>query len=159
MEQMSYNSPILNTLVVNLFGGPTEYAKDKVWEGHLSVLYNQTYLLGKQQHRIHRLLDKVDVIITDSPLLMQITYCKDIVLQTYIKHEVDKLKNLNVFLQRKKAYNTSGRTQTFEEAKLKDKEILDLLVSYHSEDFITIPAVKESVETLFKVVMDKLSKK
>ena len=68
-----------NTLIVNLFAGPgtgkstvcaqlfselkwdgiscemaLEFAKDKVWEESYSVLENQTYIFGKQLHRITR---------------------------------------------------------------------------------------------------------
>ena len=82
-------------LVVNLFGAPgagkstgaayifsrlklaginaelvTEFAKDKVWEESKAVFQNQAYIFGKQYFRISRVQDKVDVVITDSPILL-----------------------------------------------------------------------------------------
>ena len=52
----------------------TEYAKDKVWEESYKTLANQLYVLGKQSHRNFRLDDKVEVMITDSSVLMSLLY-------------------------------------------------------------------------------------
>ena len=52
----------------------TEFAKDKVWENNEKVFKNQLYLFGKQSFRISRVQDEVDVIVTDSPLLLSILY-------------------------------------------------------------------------------------
>ena len=52
----------------------TEYAKDKVWEENIAVFKNQAYIFGKQFFKISRCEDKVDVIVTDSPLPLSIIY-------------------------------------------------------------------------------------
>lgn len=46
----------------------TEFAKDKVWEENSVALANQMYMFGKQYFRMTRCEDKVDAIVTDSPL-------------------------------------------------------------------------------------------
>lgn len=174
------NKPKYETLVVNFFGGPgtgkstmraavfselkflginceeaTEYAKDKVWEGSLNILKNQTYLFGKQQHRLYRLLDKVDCIITDAPLLMQRIYCDDLLLSSYIEKESKKFNNLNIFLEREKEYNPAGRTQTFEEAKVKDEEIKKVLKNSEVISHI-FKAKKESVKSIVDLILSKI---
>jgi len=60
----------------------TEFAKDKVWEENSEVFKpnNQIYLLGKQFYRMSRCKDKVNVIVTDSPLPLSILYNKSTVL-------------------------------------------------------------------------------
>ena len=141
-----------DTIVCSLYGGPgtgkstisaglfyflkmnnvncelvTEYAKDLVWEESFKKMENQINIFGKQHHRIFRLLGKVDVIITDSPLLMATTYTQDPFLRAMYHHEYDKFNNYDVFLTRSKKYNPKGRTQTLEQAIEKDEEIKKLL--------------------------------
>ena len=52
----------------------TEYAKDAVWEESFKLLENQIGVFGEQHKRLHRLKDKVDVVVTDSPLLLSLLY-------------------------------------------------------------------------------------
>ena len=132
-------------IVVNLFGAPgsgkstgaaylfaklkmaginaelvTEFAKDKVYEDSKEVFKNQTYILGKQSFKQSKIRDKVDVIITDSPLPLSIYYNgeKDIQveLSALALKIFDSYKNCNYFIKRVKPYNPSGRFQTEEEA-------------------------------------------
>lgn len=133
-----------NTLIVNLFGGPgtgkstgaayifsklklhnidaelvTEFAKDKVWEQNEEVFKCQLYLSGKQLYRISRCYGKVDVIVTDSPILLGTIYNNENpYLESALKYEFDKYNtnSLNVFLSRVKKYNSNGRLQTEKEA-------------------------------------------
>jgi len=143
-----------NTIVVNLFGGPgtgkstgasyifaklkmakpklnferaDEYAKDKAWEGTIKQ-YNQFYLSGKQSWKIKRLNGKVDVIITDSPIIIGAMYCEDNPkLIPALIYEANKYTNFNIFLKRVKEYNPDGRTQSLEEAERIDAEIKGFL--------------------------------
>lgn len=135
------------TIVINLFGGPgvgkstlcsmifstlkvkgidcemaLEYAKDIVWEESFKKLSNQIYVFGKQQNRIWRLNGKVDVIITDSPLLNSIIYddTKNPHLYNLIISEFNKLNTLNYYITRTLKYEENGRVQTYEQAIEKD---------------------------------------
>ncbi len=150
------------TLVINLFGGPstgksvlcasifsklkisgincemaTEYAKDVVWEESFKKLENQIYIFGKQHARIHRLLNKVDVIVTDSPLINSIVYdiSKSPKLKDLVIYEFKKMRSLNFFITRKFPYQNAGRTQNAEQALVIDKEYKDILdenmIQYH----------------------------
>lgn len=144
------------TLFVNLFGGPgtgkstlcaslftelkikgvdcemaLEYAKDVVWEESFTKLKNQIYIFGKQHSRIHRLMGKVDVVITDSPLINSIVYdlTKNEHLEKLVIFEFSKLNTLNYFLNRGTNYNPNGRTQkTLEEALEVDNSYKKLLI-------------------------------
>ena len=134
-----------NTIIVNLFAGPgagkstgaayifsklklagidceyvSEFAKDKVWEKNDEVFKNQFYITGKQSFKISRCFGKVDVIITDSPIALGALYApkeqpmlKAACLEAFEKYHEH---NLNIFINRVKAYNPNGRNQTEGEA-------------------------------------------
>jgi hypothetical protein len=162
------------TIVVNLFAGPgtgksttmagvfselklrgvncemaPEFAKEKVWEGSLGILENQIYIFGKQLHTIHRLLGKVDVIITDSPLLLSLVYGKNETdsFRKFVLEVFNRQNNVNYFLERKKAYNPSGRLQTEEQAKGIDRTVYDLLMA-NDVPFFKIPSCKDSFSVI-----------
>lgn len=98
----------------------TEFAKDKVWEGGKAVFENQAYIFGKQYFRISRCADQVDVIVTDSPLLLSILYNNDEDLggtfDAVVRRVAKKYNSKNYYLKRVKDYNPSGRFQTEEES-------------------------------------------
>ena len=145
-------------ILINLYGGPgsgkstgaayifsklkmaginaeliTEFAKDKVWEESKEVFNNQAYVFGKQYFRISRCAKKVDVIVTDSPLLLSIIYNKDPVLgedfNKVVKNVYHSFNNRNFFLNRVKSYNPIGRFQTEEQSNEISTSIFNLLKS------------------------------
>lgn len=146
-------------IIVNLFGAPgsgkstgaayifsqlkmlgvdaelvTEFAKDKVWENNTEVLNNQTYVFGKQHFRISRCADKVDVIVTDSPLLLSAIYNHSELLGEEFNDLVAKIfksyTSVNYFISRSKPYNPNGRLQTENESDGIADEIKTLLGRY-----------------------------
>jgi len=134
-----------------------EYAKDKVWEGSLNVLDNQLYIFGKQFHRIHRLLGKVDVILTDSPILLSVIYGHRLP-EEFLKlvwSQYHALSNLDIFLHRKKPYNPAGRVQTEDKAQEIDKKIWTML---QDTDFFSFDASREQVGEIVLLVEDQLHK-
>lgn len=170
------------TQIINLYGGPgtgksttaahtfallkhagincelvTEYAKDKVWEDSLEVLGNQIYVFGKQYHRIYRLLDKVDYIITDSPLLLSIHYAKahGPLFKGLVYEVYNSMKNIDIFLERQKKYQAIGRLQTEEEAKAIDKEIRNILDSYVTKKYHVLPANISTPEVIAAMITKK----
>ena len=170
-----------NTIVVNLIGGPgsgkstcasgifyklkqsgvncelaLEFAKDKVWEDSIKVLDDQLYIFGKQYHKLFRLKDKVDVIITDSPLLVSILYNKtpskyfdDLVVEQY-----NTFNNMLFFINRPDSYQTEGRLQTANDAKTIDDEIKYMLKDNNIP--YTEIYCENAVEEITKIVLDSI---
>lgn len=143
-------------VVVNLFGAPgagkstgaayafsklklagynaelvTEFAKDKVWEDNKEVFNNQVYIFGKQYFRISRLNNKVDVIVTDSPLLLSAYYASDPMLGSEFDSLVTRIFNsfdsFNCFIVRTKPYNPHGRFQTEKQSDEINKSLNNFL--------------------------------
>lgn len=109
----------------------TEFAKDKVWENNEEVFKNQAYVFGKQSYRMSRCRDKVDVIVTDSPLPLSVFYNKDVVLgedfNKTVMNVFNSYNNLNYLLLRVKPYNPIGRHQTEEESDALKQPMVNLL--------------------------------
>jgi len=96
----------------------TEYAKDCVWKGRHETLKDQVYMLGKQHNRLFHMRDKVDFVITDSPLFLLIYY-GDTMGPTYTKFVIELYRsynNINFYIRRTKPYNPIGRNQTESES-------------------------------------------
>lgn len=171
------------TLVINLIGGPgsgkstcasgifyelkklgincelsLEFAKDKVWEESYNVLSDQLYVFGKQYHKLFRLKNKVDVIITDSPLIISIHYNKmpsnhfnNLVVEQY-----HTFNNLMYFIKRGETYQSEGRMQTLEESEMIDSDIKNILHTYDI-DYTELQNT-EAVNYIVEEVKKKLNK-
>ena len=133
----------------------TEYAKDKVWEETVEVFKNQAYIFGKQSFRLSRCRDKVDVIVTDSPLLLSIIYNNEEYLTDNFNNCVlevfNSYNNLNVLLKRVKKYNPAGRYQTEEESDKLALEIKATLDKYNVE-YIE----EDGCESGYRAVVEKV---
>ena len=107
----------------------TEFAKDLVWEERKQALSCQPYVFGEQLRRQCIVGDKVDYIITDSPLLLSAIHDKDRDedFKRYILKTFNKFDNINFLLNRSVPYNENGRVETEEQAKEIDNRILNLL--------------------------------
>ena len=109
-----------------------EFAKDAFWDGHLDELNkDQLYMFASQNHRIKRLIGKVDYIITDSPVILYLYYgrtesdaFKELVLETH-----KSMDSVNIFISRVKPYMRVGRSQSEEEAREIDVSLMDIVDS------------------------------
>jgi hypothetical protein len=137
----------------------TEFAKDKVWEESKAVFNNQAYIFGKQYFRISRCADKVDVVITDSPLLLSVVYNNDDVLGEEFNAVVRKVMNSydcrNFYLVRTKDYNPVGRFQTESESDAIADEIQDLLAT-EEIDYRIATGDKAGYDSIVDAIMKDL---
>ena len=112
-----------------------EYAKDKVYEECDTVFKHQEYIFGKQAYRMARVADKVDVIVTDSPIILSAIYNEDDVLgETFnqvVLNVFNSYRNFNVLLTRKHEYQNEGRIHDEIEAANIRRHLVSKLEEYH----------------------------
>lgn len=160
MADRMYKETNMKTLVVNLFGGPgagktaaaweiakilkkgnvlteyiPEYAKDLVWAERFDLLdgsfAHQLRILEEQNRRLKCVQGKVDVAVTDSPVILGLIYQK--YPSEDLKREAFKAYNsyfnFNLFIERPKnrQFEQAGRIHTEQESLEKDREIINLL--------------------------------
>jgi|TARA_B110000971_G_scaffold27322_1_gene24528 ABC-type phosphate transport system ATPase subunit len=147
------------TKVINFYGGPgsgkstqasglfykmkalgysvelvNEFAKECVWEGNVPMLKDQLWVLAHQHRKLVRLRDKVDYIITDSPVLLSIVY-RNVYDGPMYTDVMDKLAlecyhlydNINVVLKRTDQFDDVGRAQDRAHSEKIDSDILTVL--------------------------------
>ena len=176
----------MQTIIVNLFGAPgagkstgaayifskikmagvnaelvTEFAKDKVWEESKEVFNNQIYIFGKQSFKISRVMNKVDVIITDSPIILSSFYNSDEMIQEELDALVMKTfnsyNNMNYFIERVKPYQEKGRFQTEAESDQIADEVSTLL-DEKEVDYEVIAGDTEGYDYIVEQILHKLGK-
>ena len=139
----------------------TEFAKDKVWEESKEVFNNQIYIFGKQSFKISRVMNKVDVIITDSPIILSSFYNSDEMIQKELDALVMKTfnsyNNMNYFIERVKPYQEKGRFQTEEESDQIADEVSTLL-DEKEVDYEVIAGDTEGYDYIVEQILHKLGK-
>jgi hypothetical protein len=169
------------TVVINFYGGPgtgkstiaarifselkvkgieceliTEFAKRKVWEGNTTCLENQLYISSKQIYSMFTVAKHVDVIVTDSPIILGVIYGNDDLLEPIIIREHNKYENLDFFLTRTTPYDPVGRVQDESTAYLLDKKIENLLIR-QSSSYTKLPADNKSIQQILDIIDSKLN--
>ena len=115
----------------------SEYAKELVWDNRLDILdgslEHQKILYSEQLRRVQRLIGKVEVVVTDSPPLLALMYLKERApeFEQTVLSDFAKNRNFNLFINRSKEYQQTGRLQNAQESKEIDRKTIDFLDSNH----------------------------
>lgn len=136
-----------------------EFVKEAAWEKRSKKIFMaQDYLFGKQHFRLIQVQDDVDVIVTDSPLILGCAYIGPNYELPSLKHVIkeahDCYDNLNIFLDRVKDYNPAGRNQTEKEAIQLDIAIKKVLIE-NKINYETITVDEFAAHKVFKLMQGK----
>lgn len=147
-----------------------EFAKDVTWETQIDgqrilnpdgtpfigCLRNQIHIFGEQHHRLFRLIGNVDVIITDSPILLQLCYNTNPLLNALIVDEHKKFNTLDIFLERKKPYNPNGRSQNLQKAKELDEKCKSILLEHSPTTYYYFDGLEDNIPPIVESIIDRI---
>lgn len=173
------------TRIINIYGGPCigksttaaflyylfkknklrveliqEYVKEWAWEERKIKPFDQIYFFAKQVRKESMLFDKVDYVITDSPVLLSLCYIKrvcDPEIASGLEETAKAFYNVSprhnvqhthVVLKRTGEFNLNGRFHSEEESIKLDSEIVNLLKSF-GFDYIETSYSEEDLQQLY----------
>lgn len=132
-----------------------EFAKDLVWEKRHKTLDIQPYVSMKQFRNLKRLDGQVDYVVTDGCILKDAIYAKMYapeLEQSYYDLLLSLHKQLgnsiNILLERKHAYSTTGRLQNEQEAD----SIHNSIKSYLSQNNINYISCTSNLDDVLSVL-------
>ena len=143
-----------------------EFAKELVWEGRKDTFQDELYLFAKQNHRLQRVNGKVDVVVTDHPLLLSVAYnehyhpIKDVdwnnAFNDLVWFTYQQYNNVNFMLERVKPYNPNGRNESELESRKFDLRFKALLEVFDCP-FTSVPADINAAELIGEKILDMLA--
>ena len=109
-----------------------EFAKSKLYEHSEKVFTCEPYIFGKQLYKMHSMSDEVDIIVTDSTIILPHFYEKDEQAKELLKqlelYHFNQFNNLNICLMRDHDYKQEGRFQTEDQAEQLHNEMMHFLM-------------------------------
>ena len=117
-------------------------------------LYSQACVFSRQKEMLDIYVDQVPVIVTDSPLPLNLIYLKDL-SDAYNKDVLrcfnDEYINLNIVLERdpEATFQVEGRIHSESESLFKDKEIVEFLRA-HDISYVRFPV--NSIEDMLQYI-------
>jgi len=138
-----------------------EVAKDMIMEGSEHLLENQQMVYSEQQRILYNLNKRVDVVVTDAPILNSLIYDKiaggtDIDFHRTIINEFDRYENRNYILNRVYTYEQAGRYQDEAGAKEVDKVVLATVKANGNHDYKSMDAWPENADVIVRDILKEL---
>lgn len=117
----------------------SEFVKKSVYENNMTILNNQLIILANQYYNMDILRDKVNIIVTDSPIILSIFYNQnnhskentfkipDEIFKKLILYIHGTFDNLNFFIVRNHEYKREGRYQDEDQVKLEEAKLMNMM--------------------------------
>lgn len=141
-----------------------EYVKELAWAGKAVGPFGQSIIYGRQLERETDLYNKVDIIVTDSPLILCPVYQNHYAGHDTIKHVIfndlktardQNVEHINFLLDRQKEFDTRGRYEDEATAKLIDSKVKSFLI-YHGIPYVSVDCPdKDRVQFIADTIIKK----
>ena len=139
-----------------------EYIKKKLREKALKAIQSQIYIFGKQQFQLFTMRDEVEVIVTDSPLILSAIYDKSKCqsLKDLVLKEFNSYNNFTYFIERDKKvpYEQEGRYQDLKGAKKVDREVKKFMDENNIKYSVLQGIGQDSLDKILNDVKRKIGK-
>ncbi len=139
-----------------------EYAKQLVYHGRWNTLKEQNYIFAKQTHHLDAISQSVDIVVTDSPLLLSALYAPTWYPPCFtelVKKVYSTYHNINIFVNRVKPYATYGRTQTEEESNKLAIEFKHRLKDEFNIHFVEVDGDELAADKILAILAKEEEKK
>lgn len=139
-----------------------EYIKNWAYEGRKPASFDQVYIFAQQMHREDILLrSDIDLILTDSPLLLNYSYGEKENRPGYkgllpvVQEFEAAFPGLHIFIDRgDRPYVAKGRYQNEEQARMMDSYILSQLEKYHPNNHVVVKY--NDIDRMMAIIYDSI---
>lgn len=133
-----------------------EVYKEALWEQNLGMMTDELLIFALQNHALHRLKGKVDVVISDASLYQKLFYQPGAFsMKNLVKNVCNQYRNMTYVIHRVKPYNPNGRYQTEEQAKNDDTTMHKILIE-HNIPFKVVTGDISGAKIVVKDIMKEL---
>lgn len=139
----------------------SEYAKMLAWSGRLNLKpLNQLKIFANQHERQFILNNKVDIMITDSPLPLAIIYNTEhnSLFNAFVLYEFRKYNNINFYIKRVKEFTQKGRRENAKGASKIDVKTLKMLEN-EQIPYEIVKGTWEGANHVLELILKKLEVK
>ena len=145
----------------------SEYAKDLVYENRSETFKDELYIFAKQAHRLFSLRNKVDIVVTDRPLIMSLVYNEyyntapdakewNNAFNNIVRETWNRYDNIVYVLNRVNEYHHEGRNENEDQAKELDEMFKKKLEQY-GVNYKLIDGDESGIKTIVDDIANKSS--
>ena len=176
------------SLIINFMGGPStgkstlaaglfyelklngynvelvrEFAKDLAYDQDKKTIKNQAYVTGTQIQRQMQPYGQVDVVITDSPILLGVFYNPKPrkAWNNFILELFNEFDNYNILLNRNpnNKFENENRLHDLEKSIEVDNAIVEFLKEYEVDYNPVLVEHRKTLETIYPMIEEELKKR
>jgi nicotinamide riboside kinase len=138
-----------------------EWIKNEVWKENYKIMEDQGFIFANQAHMLKMLNGKVDVLLTDSPQLLNLFYGRyePLSFEPYVLDTYNQFVNINFVVERGEdiSYVPEGRVQSEKESWECHERIMDIL-KRNKIPYVKLERTADNHYELVQQVLDEIKR-